>query len=101
MHEESRVGRPAEPRPAPDPAAALPVTFDVTAGGLQHRLASQMRPARDLSTMTAGHFSTVTPCCGRRIMLPITGQDQARPAMCCHCRALFTVALARVIRAAG
>ena len=93
-HEESPAGPPVEPCSAPGPAAVPPM-FDVTAGGLQHRLAPQMRAARDLTAMTARQFSTETPCCGRRITLPIPGQDQACPAVCCHCRALFTVALAQ------
>lgn len=94
-HEEYMAGLPPEPDPMPGATAAPPPLFDVTVGGLQHRLAPQMRAARDLSSITAERFSTETPCCGRRITLPIPVQDQARPAVCCHCRALFTVALAQ------
>lgn len=67
--------------------------FDVTAGGLRHRLAPGVRAMRDLRTLTGEHFSTETPCCGRTITLAIPGLDETLPAVCCHCRVLFTVGL--------
>jgi hypothetical protein len=94
-HEEFLAGRRAGSLPAAGGPADPPVTFDVTTGGLRHRLAPGMRAARDVGTMASEHFSTETPCCGRRITLPVPGQDQTWPAMCCHCRVLFTAALAQ------
>lgn len=67
--------------------------FDVTAGGLRHRLAPGLRAMRDISVLTAEHFITETPCCGRRITLAVPGRDETLTAVCCHCRVLFAVAL--------
>lgn len=68
-------------------------TYDVTAGGLRHRLAPGVRAARDLSALTAEFLITDTPCCGRAVTLAIPVPGETRPAVCCHCRVLFAVGL--------
>jgi len=73
--------------------AARQVVFDVTAGDLRHKLAPGIRAVRDLTALTSESLSTETPCCGRRVTIPVPGPDQARPAFCCLCRVLFTVRL--------
>lgn len=83
------------PAPAAPGRAGQRAVFDVTAGGLRHRLAPGLRAVRDLSALTSETLSTEMPCCGRQVTLPIPGPGQARPAFCCHCRALFAVGLMR------
>ena len=80
---------------APPVTANTPAIFDVTAGGLRHRLAPGVRAMRDLGMLTAERLSTETPCCGRRITLASPEPDQTRTAMCCHCGILFAVSLAQ------
>lgn len=85
----SRTGSgPAPPAP-PDP----PAIFNVTAGGLRHRLAPGVQALRDLTVLASGHLRTETPCCGRHLTLPTPGEDQTRPAFCCRCRILYAVVL--------
>ena len=92
-YEEFLARRPSdENRPAVRTADSPPI-FDVTAGGLRHRLAPGVRAMRDLSTVTAERFITETPCCGRHITLAIPGLDETLTAVCCHCRVLFAVGL--------
>lgn len=79
--------------PAPPGPATPPAVFNVTAGGLRHRLAPGIQALRDIATLASGHLRTETPCCGRPITLPAPGPDQARPAACCHCRVLYEVGL--------
>jgi hypothetical protein len=67
--------------------------YDVTAGGLRHRLAPGARAIRDLSSLTTEFLVTDTPCCGRHVALAIPGPDETRPAVCCRCRVLFAVGL--------
>ena len=70
-----------------------PPSFDVTAGGLRHRLAPGVTVARDLSALTAEFLSTETPCCGRGITLAVPQPERTRQAICCRCRVLFAVCL--------
>lgn len=93
VHEEFLADRPADESISGTSAANPPATFDVTAGGLRHRLTPGMRAMRDLSALTTERFVTETPCCGRRIMLAIPASEEALPAVCCHCSVLFGVGL--------
>jgi len=75
-------------------ASSSPI-FDVTTGGLRHRLAEGVRAMRDLSALTAESFTTETPCCGRRITLAVPELDETTPGVCCRCRVLFAVGLVK------
>lgn len=92
-HEELQARRlSGENQPVTCAATSSPI-FDVTAGGLRHRLAPGVRAMRDVSMLTAECFVTETPCCGRRMTLATPGLDETLMAACCHCRILFTVGL--------
>jgi hypothetical protein len=92
-HEEFLANGPGYENRSVATAMTSPPIFDVTAGGLRHRLAPGVRAMRDVSKLTAESFVTETPCCGRRITLAVPGIDETLTAACCHCRVLFTVGL--------
>lgn len=91
--EEPRAGDRTGSGTAPPAPADPSVIFNVTAGGLRHRLTPGMQALRDLTALADGCLSTETFCCGRRITLPAPGEDQTRPAVCCRCRILYAVGL--------
>lgn len=92
-YEEFLARRPTDENQPVAHTATSPPIFDVTAGGLRHRLAPGVRAMRDISTLTAERFVTETPCCGRHMTLAIPGLDETSTAVCCHCRVLFAVGL--------
>jgi hypothetical protein len=92
-HEEFVASGPISESLTGTSTASPSVTFDVTSGGLRHRLAPGVRAMRDLNALTTECFVTETPCCGRRIMLTIPRLDETLPAVCCRCRVLFAVGL--------
>jgi hypothetical protein len=92
-YEEFLAETPIGQNPSADRTADSSPIFDVTAGGLRHRLAPGVRAMRDISALTAERFSTETPCCGRSITLAIPRLDESLAAVCCHCRVLFAVGL--------
>jgi hypothetical protein len=92
-HAESWTDRRTREALSATRAANRSPIFDVTAGGLRHRLAPGLRAMRDLSILTTQSFTTETPCCGRRITLDIPQLGETLPGFCCHCRALFAVGL--------
>jgi hypothetical protein len=92
-HEEFMASGPIGESLTGTRTASPSVTFDVTSGGLRHRLAPGVRAMRDLSALTTECFVTETPCCGRRIVLTIPRLEETLSAVCCHCRVLFEVGI--------
>lgn len=91
--DEEKLSRTPEPKrlstsTTPPPS---PRTFGVDSGPLLAHLAPGVRAVRDVIVMTEKAITARTPCCLRQITLPIPGEDESCPAVCCRCRVSYDV----------